>query len=455
MSAFPALAEPLALSLETAVNNALRDHPALKSSAYEVTAARAGLAAAKERANPEIVIAPTLAGDQGTPEAVSISQPLELNGVRRVRTRIETAALRSALAEREVLEREVGLQVRHAYWEAALALEIAEVERKNVEHSHTLAAAAQRQVELGNHPRMHQIKADVELARARQQLIAAEAGAAQAMSALCAAMGAPPDASYALTETLAFEAVGVEPTALVEAAMRTRPELRMAESVTAQAEGEVEAARLARKPDVAVTYWQETFDSSGGLGVSVNLPLFDWGGTRERQAQARALASARREAAAQVEQQIRLEVRQAITALLSAEAQVRELQERVIEQSEQLAQITSIGYQEGALNLLDDLEAQRTLRSVLLEHQAALAEYIKARATLEWASGVRLEARTAPSPSPAAAAPAASAPPGAIVVLPASQPGLTGVVTLRRLPPTVQDVAATVRDSEYRTVTVP
>jgi len=97
----------------------------------------------------------------------------------------------------------------------------------------------------------------------------------------------------------------------------------------------------------------------------------------------------------------------AAAGLRSAEAQVHEYQQGVLEQSQRLADMSLLGYKEGAASLLDVLEARRTLRAVNLEYYSALADHLKSRAELQWAIGGSLPPESVARPS----APAAKAPP--------------------------------------------
>ena len=143
-------------------------------------------------------------------EAVSVTQPLELNGSRDARLRIAMGASGASAAEAEVSQGAVALAARTAYWDAVLARAVVDLDRQNVQHAQTLAEAATAQVNLGNQPKMHQIKAELEVARANQQLLASEAGAVQAEATLCSAMGVPPGSRVSLTESLVFAAAAVD-----------------------------------------------------------------------------------------------------------------------------------------------------------------------------------------------------------------------------------------------------
>jgi cobalt-zinc-cadmium efflux system outer membrane protein len=376
------------LTLEAALQYARAHHPALQAAQEDVAAATANLRGAKVLRNPEIVITPGVLGPAGSDEFLSITQPLEVNGARKARVHAADGQVQAATADRRVTAREVIRVVQTAYWDLAQAQAIAAADAENVQHAVTLLAAAKKQVELGNEPTSHAMKVEVELVRARQQLARAQAAVAQATVALNSAIAREPSTPLVLAQTLTVPSLTFDDAALFRQAETTRPELARAQANVTVAQADVEAARAARRPDLTVQARQEEWAGSGGIGLGVSLPLVDWGsGTAERRrAEAVVRAQDKRVEAARLA--IRQDVATALIAVRGAESQLRTLREQVLQPAEQLAAMAHLGYQEGALNYLEVLEARRTVRAVQVEYLATLGEYHKALAQLTWAVGV-------------------------------------------------------------------
>ncbi|MHB0937778.1 MAG: TolC family protein [Armatimonadota bacterium] len=383
-----------ALTLDAAVRAALANHPARKAADADTTAASANLRGAKALSNPEIVVAPGILGPAGSDELLSIAQPLEINGTRTARTQIAAGQLAAIQAQTRIVERELALAVRTAYWELAQAQAIAGLDAENVQHAEALAAAAKKSVELGNEPLSHQIKAEVELARTRQQLIRSQAAVTHAVAALNTAMGREPATSTVLADALTAPAVTFDEAALLPLALAERPEMAAAHAEVHAAQGEVAAARAARRPDLAVQVRQEEWNGAGGVGLGISLPLIDWGSAKAERQRAQATVAAQQQRVEAVQLAIRQEVATAVTAVRSAEAQLHEFREQVLGPAQQLAEMAMLGYQEGAMTYLEVLEARRTLRAVNADYFATLGEYHKALAQLMWAAGVE----TLPAP---------------------------------------------------------
>jgi outer membrane protein TolC len=274
-----------------------------------------------------------------------------------------------------------------AYWDAVLAQAARAQDDENVAHAEAMLAAATKQVELGHEPATHTMKAEVELARTRQQAIRTQAAVTQAKTALNAAMGRDPALPVVVPAALNFAPTTLDEVALLDRALARRPEIAVALADVEAARGGLALARLASRPDAAVQVRQERFGRGAAIGVAVALPLLDWGSARSgiQRTQATITASERRLEA--VRAGVRFDVATALAALHSTDAQVRALQGPALMQAEKLAELAMTGYREGATNYLEVLEARRTLRAVKSEYLAALAEHRKALAQVAWATG--------------------------------------------------------------------
>lgn len=237
----------------------------------------------------------------------------------------------------------------------------------------------------------------MELARARQQLYRSQAAAAQAVATLNAALGRPPETPLLLSEEPSpVEAQFLE-AQLQALGLAQRSDLLAAQAAVRTARGEVLAARAARRSDVALQARMDP-DGIGGVAVSLSFPQLDWGVLRAGQDRAEALVKAAEQAQAVAVNSARLDIANALTEFRAAQAETREYRQKVLEQSRKLADLSLLGYQEGAATILDVLDARRTLRAVNVEYYSAVAEQLKSLAQLEWAVGGQLPAASSPQP---------------------------------------------------------
>jgi outer membrane protein, heavy metal efflux system len=391
-----ALAQEQGLTMAQAVELAVRSHASLKASQYELQAAEAQLRGAGALAPPDVRLTPGGIGSEPVDEWLSVEQPLELTGARSARTRVARGALAETTAAAALARAELVRQVKGAYWAAALAEQLVGLDRSNLEFTQEMLKAATTQYELGNQPQVQALKAEVEVARARQDLIRSEAALAQARARLNTLLGREARAPVALAET-PVPATGEWAVAdLTTLGLRHRPDLQQGQAAVETARGEVSVARASRRTDISVV-GRLTPEGVGGVALSLNLQQLDWGSRKAEGQRAAAMVAAREQQLEAIRTEARLEIANALTELQSAQAQAAEYRERVLEQSRRLADLAMLGYREGASAFLDVLDARRTLRAVNVEYYSAVAAQHSGLAELEFAVGGNLPDPTTPA----------------------------------------------------------
>lgn len=384
-------ADAEAISLQQAVEQALKCNPTIAAGQLSAAAACESARGARALTNPELLVAPTVIGEGGSDSAALFLQPLEINGARTARSRIAAGEASAASYDSEAVRRDTTLQVKHLYWGLAEAQEVVKLNEENVAYLEALDKAIRKQVEVGKIPGSQTIKSDVELSRARQELDRARLEQANARAALAAVLNCPADRDLSASDPLACRRMAIDRAALVSAALKSRPEVLAKSAQVEASRGRISAARARRIPDLALQARKESFDGGdSGVAISVTLPLLDWGSAKadKRSAQIESAAKLKELEAARTA--VVLDVEQAVQALDTATRVVKEYEGGILDKSTQLAAMAQKGYEKGAMNYLDVLEAQRTLRSVRTEYFSALAAHAKSVAKLEWAAGVNL-----------------------------------------------------------------
>jgi cobalt-zinc-cadmium efflux system outer membrane protein len=374
------------LTLNDAIGIATKNNPSITAARQETNAADAHARGARALTNPELLVAPTIIGTAGADSAALLAQPLEVNGSRRARARIAAGEAAATRASAAATERDIVRDVKLAYWDVALAQSSVDLSRYNVQLAESLNNAAKRQVEVGTSPGSQAIKTELELTRARQDLVRSEAELSRARAALNSLLSRDPATDFVLADKLCYAPVSIDATRARDIAFANRPELRESAATLEARRAEVAAARAARIPDVAVTARKETFGGDGGVALAFTLPILDWGSSRAEQRRAQASSSAEVQRSVAIRNAIALEVQDAVVRVQESDRLVKDYEQGVLTQSQQLADIAQKGYKAGATSYLEVLEANRTLRDVRASYNAALAEMWKAKAELEWAS---------------------------------------------------------------------
>lgn len=379
-----------ALGLNESINLALANNPSVAAASMDTKAAGIAARGARALTNPEIVVAPSIVGTAGSDSVFLAIQPLEVNGSRKARTRTANAEANAAAATAAVTRNDLTRDVKVAYWQVALAQSTVDLNEDNVKFAEAMYAAAKRQVEVGTAPGAQVMKTELELTRARQELLKAQTELNLAKSSLNTLLGRPSSADFTITDKLVYFPIDVDASKVRDIAFANRPELCGSIARIAASRAAIDASKAARRPDLALQARKESWDGDGGIALGFTLPILDWGSARANKRRAETSLSAEELRAAAVRNQVSLEVRNAVTNTIAADKLVKDYENGVLSQSQQLADMAQKGYKSGAISYLEVLEAQRTLRDVRTDYYSALAELWESRAELEWAMATDL-----------------------------------------------------------------
>jgi cobalt-zinc-cadmium efflux system outer membrane protein len=306
-----------------------------------------------------------------------------------MRTHVANAHRSGVQAEAAATQRDLVFEVKTAYVELLLAREVVALNEALGQTARQFRDAAQRQFDLGNVPRIQVERADIELARAEQELLRAQSDASVREAELNTWLGRDAATPIALADPLKFLAVEVNEPELWPRALAQRPEVRAAEAEWQARKSQVALTAAERRPDLLVEGRRNEFgsNSQNALRLSLTFPLLDRGAIRLEVKAAQADVREQEALLVQVQNQVRLEVRTALAHVQQARALTERYEQDIVPHTERLVQTIQRGFDAGASTMLDVLDAQRTLRSVQTEYRQAIADYLQALAELEWATG--------------------------------------------------------------------
>jgi cobalt-zinc-cadmium efflux system outer membrane protein len=392
-------------SLDELIRRALAASAELAAARLDIERARARLRQSRLRANPTIEFEQTtgqLTGSAGERDtSIGLTLPLELNGQRQRRADLARAELEAAQAEVADRERRAMADVRAAYAEAlAASRELALTESSHRLDVQTARLVEARVTEGESAPlELNLLRAEVERLKSRRALVEGRLRAALLRLKSLAGIGL--DEPLRLREDLATAELVQPPVglaALLDIALRTRPDLRLARLNEKVAEAGLELARARGRPELSAftrfSTARSTFDKTplGALrdtdrvlsfGVSVSLPLFNRNqGARAEAATAIIQAKRKREFAEQV---VRAEVASAYARYEAAQSAVAIFEQGVLARATQNLQSMRGAYELGAFRMTELLAEQRRLMDSQREYTEALTERYKAMADLLFA----------------------------------------------------------------------
>jgi outer membrane protein, heavy metal efflux system len=387
--AVPQTATAGALTLAEALAQAMQRNPALIAARLGRAVSAAEINIARERLNPDF----TFEAERETPHyAFGATLPLELGGKRGRRTAVAEAGAEATMAEIARTELEVRAEVRRAFYEAMAAEQRVVLSREVAELATRARDAAQARLDAGDVPRLELLQAELELARAQNELATHDAERIAARVELNALLGIAPGQDTSAKGELSEGAVP-ETGVAISRALEASGDLAVLDRRVREAQARVALARALQIPDLSLsgTVTQDApgeFNTGYRAGFSLAIPLFTThraGVVREESAVAQARAE--REAAA-------TQMTAAVTAAVARAQALRQQIDReardILPRARQVEAMAEDSYRAGQTGLVALLQVLQTTRDTRLQALDTAVAYQRALADLERAMGAPL-----------------------------------------------------------------
>lgn len=398
------------MALAEIVRRAFETSGDIKIARLEVERARARLRQAGLRANPTLEVEGAtgrLVGSAGDRElSVGIAVPFDVYNQRQRRIDVAQAEITLREAEINARQRELANQIFVSYTEALAALRELRILEELLELDTRTVAFVQIRVNEGETAplELNLLQTEVERLRARRQLV--EGRMQAAMSRLKFFAGVPIEEPLKLREEISTATLPQLPATIetgISVALRSRPEIRLAELEEQVASAGLRLVRAQARPDVTAytrfTQGRSGFDDPRGayfqrdrsltFGVAIGLPVFNknQGARAEaeiaiRQAQERRLFA---------ERIIRSEIAVAFQRVAAANRAINTLETAVLPRSRENIETIRQVYSIGELKITDLIAEQRRLLDANRDLTETLTERYRAQADLFIALGITLE----------------------------------------------------------------
>ncbi|MDY0059385.1 MAG: TolC family protein [Myxococcota bacterium] len=354
------------------------EHPRLAAGKLQIEAAQRGVNAARAAPNPSLAAGvgrglPHEGGSAGLEWDLALSFPLGWLAQRAPRVAAAKAEVEVVSAQRQALRREVLLELGTLFWELFTAqTQVASLEELATQ-TRALVGTVQRRVQQGEVRPVEATRVEIELEQVLAELEAAQTSLTARQDRLVPWLHVPRGQVI-----VAAADPGVLPVAPSLEAARARlraahPTLRAAQARVRTRQAEVAVERQARLPALALTGFtaHELDKQSFGLGVAVDLPLWNWNSERIAQAEAR-LGAERQEVEATVRDLEALVVEAQAECRASVQTATR-LGAQVVPRAQIAATTMEQTYQLGELSLLEVIDARRTLLEARRRYLRALS----------------------------------------------------------------------------------
>jgi outer membrane protein len=410
------------LSLERAIDTALKNQPTIAAARYAVRANEARVGSAQSTYYPQLtgsstytktspsaggrVVIPTGTGgvtsggssatSSGSNESygasVGLTQSILDFGKASSQVRISRLNTQSARFDLSNTQEAVVLNVKQAYYNTLQALRNREVVKRAVDQFQSHLDQARGFFEVGTRAKFDVTKAEVDLSNARVTLINAENQVKLNYVTLRNAMGVPDTPDSPLEDNLVYSKYPLSFEEAVQKAYAQRPDLQ---SVAKRREASKESINLAKKGFFPVLNGNAQYIYGGSqfplndnwsYGLNLSVPIFSGFLTKSQVAE----AEANYRAASANEDSLRLDiysqVNQSYLSLRAAEERISAA-ELGVRQAKENVDLATGRYEAGVGGPLEVTDAIVAQGNADVAYTAALTDYKNAQAALEKAIG--------------------------------------------------------------------
>lgn len=326
--------------------------------------------------------------------SMTVSYPLDIAGVGRIGIRGAQWNERAAAATVDAEANGIKNAVRAGYYAVLRSGDLLKVVVEARDAAKDRLAKARVRFEAGAIAKFDVLRFETEFTRAEADVINATNALRLAKNALNNTLGRPIDTEFDPVEVDQMGRFVSDPDRYVQAAIRTRPDLRAAEDRSKFLAFLSDTERRGTLPSLSVSATHTRTidpsatqrDKSTTATAFLSFPIFDSGITRARVAAAKEDERQARLAVDQIGLGVGLQVRQALVKLENAEKTL-EVARKTVEQASEALRIAEVRYEAGEGILLDITDAQLSLTQAKQAVVAARYDYLAAYADLQFAVG--------------------------------------------------------------------
>ena len=390
----PAQRELPVYTLDTILDLALQRHPTIEGARGVIDQREGDRVTADAYLNPTVTYQTANAalrdpsnGTRLTESGLIVTQPIEWLGKRSARHDAAEAGLRSATVGLDDVKLNLIADVRTAFYDLLLAERTVELFQQNVDTVEEVARIVRARVRSGEGAQFESVKAEVEVLKAKQELMRAINAVRIRLVALDTLTAGALGARYKVLGQFRTYPDQLIPERVAARSLALHPAIQRQEKLVEQAEYTVSKEKHARVPNFTFFggYARDVGREAVVGGVSVPTPIW----YRQQGHIAAALGTQRSQEAELL--RLRNDLRRAITQHAREAETAQELimvyERGLMKQSDEALRIAQLSFRQGASSLLDVLDAQRVQRQIVVDYNLARYELSLALTRLERAVG--------------------------------------------------------------------
>lgn len=292
-------------------------------------------------------------------------------------------------------------EVKRAYYGVLLSKEVLKVSENALTLAEKHLERTKKLVEAGVASRLDLLRAEVQVANLKPQVIKAKNAVELAESNLKTLLGLKSDDEVVLKENLSYTPVKIESEKLISIAFEKRPELNQLRIQRKMAGEMLKLAWASYIPNVALagefnwradrfSFSKSALENYYTVNLVLTLPVFDGFSREAKISQSKAELERIDYILKGAEQSISLDVKSAILSFKEAEESY-ESQKTNVGQAEEAVRVAELNYEEGLATYLDVLSAHMALTEAKMNLAQALYNYNVALAKIERAVSIPIE----------------------------------------------------------------
>lgn len=323
--------------------------------------------------------------------ALSLTQPLYTSGQLSLTNQQAKLNYQVAREDLKSTQSETVFQVKQSFYSVILAQENLQITKQALDQAEAHLQIAESFYQSGRASRFDLLRAKVEMAKFKPEVIRAKNDLALTKESLAILLSQP--SSLEIEEKLKFEPGLLSLDEALQAALVYRSDLKSLRLQEDMAGLSIGITRAVNLPSLSFLGNYE-YTSSGGskwknkwnVNLVLGFTLFDAGKNKAQVEQKRSQVRQMQLAIEQLRDGIQLEVKQAFWNIQAAKESMV-AQEQSIQQAEEALSIAEARYKSGTITQVEVLDAQLALTSAQLGYTGALYDYNLSRANLTKAMG--------------------------------------------------------------------
>ena len=373
------------LTLQQAIQKAIDFNPSLVASVRDIDIAEAGLVQAKAWPNPELEVLSEGVNEKYQTTTVQINQVIELGGKRSSRISAAERDREAALADLASQRAALRADVAAAFFDALTSQEHIQLTEGSYQLAARVNSAVKRRVAAGRISPIEANRTSVAELTIKSELNQAKVEFELAKIRLATLWGKTIPPFQEIDKPVVTNDFYDADFAVLQSQLKNSPQLIRAQLEIDRQQALEEVERSRQISDVTVSLGSKRDQEIGRnqtiVGITVPIPLFD-------RNQGNVLGALRKTDKARdefkaVESRLNSELAQAYQRYASSNADLRLLRTEILPQAESVIAATIKGFEFGKFNLLDVLEAQRTLFQTKSQYLKTQADLYRSVADIE------------------------------------------------------------------------